>query len=796
MSGFDKLNNFWDELKKRNVVRALIFYAVTAWLIIQFAATTFPYLNIPKGAITIVIVVLLIGLPIVLIVSWIYEMTTDGLRKTDDVSGEKSITLKTGKKLNRLTTVVLSLAVIFLLVDKFYLNVPTGTEVERTESIAVFPFSVQGASVQVMKEGMVDLISDKLNHIPGMNATDPNILISTVNSRNIDSRNPEQAGALAKELGANRAILGSLTEVGDQLYLKISKYDNEGIQLGQTISEQGTSGELMSQVDNIIRRLVAEELEEQGSEMNSEAVLTTNKLESIVPFLQGIQLSRQGKHKEALIAFKESLEADSNFVLGYYRYVENANWIPDFIIGPSYLEEYAPFFQRLEMLSKDLLGKNGEVIRASLAYLNSDINSERDFRRLLNKYGESLEVLNGLSESIFHHRGIVAGDKSDAKVYLDRLRELDPNKDEYLRHLLDIAESQDDLEAFNEYAQMINRESDQQYGMEFRKLMLQDSVSNDEIITLSKVLRPNFDFLSRQKINLFKGLELGSRVMAVNDEFRVLEGWIGRARGAIGGQHEVIFQQDFDFYKQYNTLTIPFLYFLGQSVFIEIPLLNKYAEELIPMVEASMRAAKAQSPGGVFPEVEYLLGLLHLFNGNDEESFKYLQGIKNHFDDETVTEFGKAKDQARLLYYNFAGIRDYMLGNREGAMENFELAVSQVKGVGLGYAGSLGVIRNLHLAEYYIEDMEYEKALKTYLSLLDVPRAGLDLGANWGFNVYRIAQMYDKLERKDEAIGYYNKFLEAFQQADEIYQPWVDDAFNRLSVLVDRPEAELRGKIN
>jgi hypothetical protein len=191
MSGFDKLNNFWDELKKRNVVRALIFYAVTAWLIIQFAATTFPYLNIPKGAITIVIVVLLIGLPIVLIVSWIYEMTTDGLRKTDDVSGEKSITLKTGKKLNRLTTVVLSLAVIFLLVDKFYLNVPTGTEVERTESIAVFPFSVQGASVQVMKEGMVDLISDKLNHIPGMNATDPNILISTVNSRNIDSRNPE-----------------------------------------------------------------------------------------------------------------------------------------------------------------------------------------------------------------------------------------------------------------------------------------------------------------------------------------------------------------------------------------------------------------------------------------------------------------------------------------------------------------------------------------------------------------------------------------------------------------------------
>ena len=84
-------------------------------------------------------------------------MTTDGLKKTDMVDHEKSVSIKTGKKLNRLTIIVLSLEVVFLLVDKFYLDASSANEIEQTESIAVFPFSIQGGEdIQYLKDGGPD----------------------------------------------------------------------------------------------------------------------------------------------------------------------------------------------------------------------------------------------------------------------------------------------------------------------------------------------------------------------------------------------------------------------------------------------------------------------------------------------------------------------------------------------------------------------------------------------------------------------------------------------------------------
>jgi len=798
MSGFDKLNNFWEELKKRNVVRAFIFYVVSAWLIIQFVATVFPYLNFPKWATTAVIVTLLAGAPVVLIISWIYELTTDGLKKTDSVDKEKSISVNTGKRLNRLTISILSLAVVFLLVDKFYLSTESSSEIERTESIAVFPFSVQGGEeIQIMREGMVDLISDKLDIIPGMNATDPNILLSTVNSLKVDSRDPIETGKVAGDLGANRVILGSLTEVGDELYLKISKYDNEGKQLGQTISEQGTSGELMGQVDNIIKRLVAEELEEQGNEFNSEAVLTTNNLESIVPFLRGTQLSRQGKHEEALVQFRESLEADSTFVLGYYSYIVNAGWISQVHSGPRRMTEYEPYFNRLENLSKNLKGKNGEVARARVAYLNSDISSEDKFRNLLEQYGESLEILSGLAESIFHHRPIVAGDQADSKPYFERLIELDPTKDEYFSHIMEIAEAEDDLESFNIYAKQLNPESDQQYGIEFKRAMLHDSVSGQDIQELSQVLKTNFGFITNQMIRINEGLEVGKRVRAIDDRFAVSDPWFDYLEKTIGGQHDSIFQEAFALFDQSGGEQTSFLPNFIQASFNDIPLWDKYAQNLIPTLIKAKPVVAERMPGVPQLELEYMLALAYLYSDNIEEANKQLTLLETYFDDETVTPFGKARDQARLLYYNLAGIIDYQQGDMEGAKINFNLAETEVKRVILDYATAMAKPRNFHLAEMKIKEGKYEEALDIYLNTLESqPFNIMFAGFTWGFNVYRIAQMYDKLNQKEKAIAYYKRFVETYVAPDEMYIPWVDDAYARLSVLVERPEEELRGQIN
>ncbi|MCE7997113.1 MAG: hypothetical protein HEP71_34455 [Roseivirga sp.] len=796
MSEFDKFNNFWEELKKRNVVKALIFYSVTAWLIIQFAATTFPYLNFPKWSVTVVIVVLLVGLPVVLIVSWIYELTTDGLKKTDSVDREKSITVKTGKTINRLTIVILSLAVVFLLIDKFYLSTPAETEIRKTESIAVFPFSIQGGQdIQYLKEGMVDLISSKLDAMPGLNATDPNIILSVANAEGLDNRNPVAAAEAAEELGANRVILGSITQAGDLLEVKISKYDNAGQPVGDAIIEDGTAAELLSRVDNIIRRLVADELEEQGSAFDSEAVLTTNNLESIIPFLRGIQLARVGKHKEALGFLRESVEADTNFVLGYYRYVENAGWINDVRNSARRITEYSPYFNRLEALSKDLKGKNGEVVRARLAYLNSDISSEDQFRKLLKKYGESLEILNGLAESIFHHRPIVAGNQADAKPYFERLIELDSTKDEYFIHIIQIEEDEGDLESFNAYAARLNPESEQQYGMAFRRVMLQDSVSDQDIMELSQVLKPDFGFIARQKIQIYDGFKVGKRIQAIDDSFSGLDNWFGFMESHFGGQHDTLVVKGFTSFDRTGVLR-DLLLLMVQASFEGIPLWKKYAHDLIPKLAATKEVLTKVSPDRPLVDMDYMLGLALLYDDNLAEANERLEIIKTYFDDERVTPLGKVKDQARLLYFNLAGFIDYTSGDMESAQVKFDSAVTRVKGVALDYATALAKPRNFHLAELKIKEGQYEEALEIYLNTLESQSFNIVFSSiTWGFNVYRIAQMYDKLDRKDEAIAYYNTFVAAYQQGDEMYDPWVDDAYSRLSVLVKRPEEELRGKI-
>jgi adenylate cyclase len=92
--------SFWKELSRRNVVKVGIAYAVAAWLIIHPVDIIFPILHLPEWSITLVAAFLIILFPLVLIFSWIYEVTPKGLKRTKEVPVSKSITHLTGKRLN------------------------------------------------------------------------------------------------------------------------------------------------------------------------------------------------------------------------------------------------------------------------------------------------------------------------------------------------------------------------------------------------------------------------------------------------------------------------------------------------------------------------------------------------------------------------------------------------------------------------------------------------------------------------------------------------------------------------
>src|SRR6059036_1376542 len=77
------LPSFFGELKRRNVYKVAIAYAVIAWLLMQIATQVFPFLEIPNWAIRLVIMLLPLGFPIALIIAWAFELTPEGLKRTE-----------------------------------------------------------------------------------------------------------------------------------------------------------------------------------------------------------------------------------------------------------------------------------------------------------------------------------------------------------------------------------------------------------------------------------------------------------------------------------------------------------------------------------------------------------------------------------------------------------------------------------------------------------------------------------------------------------------------------------------
>src|SRR5207302_8368035 len=77
------LKNFFSELKRRNVYKVAVAYAVVSWLLIQVATQVFPFFEIPNWAVRLVVLLLIIGFPVALILSWAFELTPEGIKRTE-----------------------------------------------------------------------------------------------------------------------------------------------------------------------------------------------------------------------------------------------------------------------------------------------------------------------------------------------------------------------------------------------------------------------------------------------------------------------------------------------------------------------------------------------------------------------------------------------------------------------------------------------------------------------------------------------------------------------------------------
>src|SRR5213079_2764061 len=123
---------FFGELKRRNVYKAAVAYAVGSWLLIQVATQVFPFFEIPNWAVRLVVLLLILGFPVALIISWAFEITAEGIKRESEVAHEQSTARHTGRKIVGLTIVVAVIAaglLVFQLVRTKSAGTPPQSEV-------------------------------------------------------------------------------------------------------------------------------------------------------------------------------------------------------------------------------------------------------------------------------------------------------------------------------------------------------------------------------------------------------------------------------------------------------------------------------------------------------------------------------------------------------------------------------------------------------------------------------------------------------------------------------------------
>jgi len=223
------------ELRRRNVFRALVAYAVTGWLLIEVAATVLPALQLPDWTVTLVTVLIIIGFPIALILAWAFELTPDGLARDVTTASRQSHRPPIGRRLDYVIIGLLSIALVYFVIDEFLLESqqPTvrieasgeyagqrapatsaGDDLRNT--VAVLPFMALSAGDEdgFFADGITEEILTALAQVPDLRVT---ARTSSFYFKNRSLPVPE----IAARLGVANVVEGSVRRDGRKVRITV-----------------------------------------------------------------------------------------------------------------------------------------------------------------------------------------------------------------------------------------------------------------------------------------------------------------------------------------------------------------------------------------------------------------------------------------------------------------------------------------------------------------------------------------------------------------------------------------------
>ena len=313
------MRSFLRELKRRNVYKVGAMYAVGGWLLVQVATQVLPLFEVSALAQRLIVLAVVAGFPIALVLSWVYEVTPEGIARTALVAPEQSITSRTGQRLNIVIIAVLVLAVAFLLVQHYVLpHRATATAGPINEkSVAVLPFEnlSDEKSNAYFAEGIQDEILTRLAKIGALK------VISRTSTQHYAS-NPGNLPEIARQLGVANILEGSVQKAGDAVHINV--------QLIRAATDDHLWAEVYNRklddifgVEGEVAGAIAEALNAKlsGAEQAAVAKRPTENLAAYEAYLRARALQTKGYDfattRKVAAAYAEAVRLDPQFALAW-----------------------------------------------------------------------------------------------------------------------------------------------------------------------------------------------------------------------------------------------------------------------------------------------------------------------------------------------------------------------------------------------------------------------------------------------------------------------------------------------
>jgi len=383
-----KIENFFAELKRRNVYKVAVAYAVVAWLLIQAASIFFPAFDAPPWVMKIFIIVIIFGFPVALILSWAFEITPEGIKLESEIEPNKSIKRGTGRKI---VAVTIALAVVATGLFVYQLvrstsdtsGSPTAATIAN-KSIAVLPFDnlSRDPDNAYFCEGVQDEILTRLAKVADLK------VISRTSTQHFKST-PDNLPQIAKQLGVAQILEGSAQKASDQVRVNVQLINalTDAHLWAETFDRKLTD---IFAVESEIAKTIADTLQVKlsGSEQHVIAARPTENTEAHQLYLKGrfFWNKRTGNDlKKSIDYFQQAIAADPNYALAYAGVADACVFLPGYTAGTPkdcYPKAMAAAKKALEL--DDALAEAHTTLALAIWYYDFDFTqANREFQRAI-----------------------------------------------------------------------------------------------------------------------------------------------------------------------------------------------------------------------------------------------------------------------------------------------------------------------------------------------------------------------------------------------------------------------------